>query len=81
MALLDQAIAGLRSKQIPGETVFKLYDTFGFPVDLTADIARERGVAQSGYRVVANCNAHAGQSVWHVHLHMVGGRNLNWPPG
>src|SRR5262245_33527644 len=44
MALLDQAIGSLRSKQIPGETVFKLYDTFGFPVDLTADIARERGL-------------------------------------
>jgi alanyl-tRNA synthetase len=44
MALLDQALGSLRSKQIPGETVFKLYDTFGFPVDLTADIARERGL-------------------------------------
>ena len=43
MALLDQAIGALKgSKQIPGETVFRLYDTFGFPVDLTADIARER---------------------------------------
>ena len=45
MALLDQAIGSLRSKEIPGETVFKLYDTFGFPVDLTADIARERGLS------------------------------------
>ena len=45
MALLDEAIGALRSKEIPGETVFKLYDTFGFPVDLTADIARERGLA------------------------------------
>ena len=44
MSLLEEAIAGLRSKQIPGETVFRLYDTFGFPVDLTADIARERGL-------------------------------------
>ncbi len=45
MALLDDAIKRLKSKTIPGETVFKLYDTFGFPVDLTADIARERGLA------------------------------------
>ncbi len=45
MALLDEAIAGLEGRQIPGETVFRLYDTFGFPVDLTADIARERGLA------------------------------------
>jgi len=45
MALLDTAIGSLKdSKVIPGETVFRLYDTFGFPVDLTADIARERGL-------------------------------------
>jgi alanyl-tRNA synthetase len=46
MALLDGAIGTLKdSKLIPGETVFRLYDTFGFPVDLTADIARERGLS------------------------------------
>lgn len=44
MKLLDDAIAGLRGQQIPGEVVFKLYDTYGFPLDLTADIARERGL-------------------------------------
>ena len=42
MRILDEAIAQLKGKQIPGETVFKLYDTYGFPLDLTADIARER---------------------------------------
>ncbi len=45
MRLLDEAIANLPGKTIPGETLFKLYDTFGFPVDLTADIARERGLS------------------------------------
>ncbi len=45
MSLLESAIAGLKSKVIPGETVFRLYDTFGFPVDLTADIARERSLS------------------------------------
>ncbi|MCU7936021.1 MAG: alanine--tRNA ligase [Candidatus Thiodiazotropha sp. (ex Dulcina madagascariensis)] len=44
MKILDEAIAGLDGKVIPGETVFKLYDTYGFPKDLTADIARERAL-------------------------------------
>lgn len=45
MALLEGAIAALDGTTIPGETVFKLYDTYGFPMDLTADVARERGLA------------------------------------
>jgi alanyl-tRNA synthetase len=51
MVLLEAAIAGLAGKEIPGETVFKLYDTYGFPVDLTADVARERGfsIDQPGF--------------------------------
>ncbi|MBI3575325.1 MAG: histidine triad nucleotide-binding protein [Gammaproteobacteria bacterium] len=44
-------------------------------------IARELGVADGGYRTVMNCNAEAGQSVWHVHLHLLGGRVMRWPPG
>ncbi len=45
MQLLEEAISGLAGKELPGETVFKLYDTYGFPVDLTADVARERGLS------------------------------------
>ncbi len=44
MQILEQAIAGMRGKTIPGETIFKLYDTYGFPADLTNDIARERNL-------------------------------------
>ena len=44
MEILEDSIAGLKGKEIPGDIVFKLYDTYGFPVDLTADIARERGL-------------------------------------
>ncbi len=45
------------------------------------EIAAQEGVAESGYRVVMNCNEGAGQSVFHIHLHMLGGRRLDWPPG
>ncbi len=46
-----------------------------------AAIAKERGYAESGYRTVFNCNADAGQAVFHIHLHVLGGRKLAWPPG
>ena len=44
-------------------------------------IARDKGIAVRGHRLVMNCNAEAGQTVWHVHLHVMGGRLMNWPPG
>lgn len=44
-------------------------------------LAAELGVADSGYRLVMNNGAHAGQSVDHIHLHLLGGRDLKWPPG
>ena len=46
-----------------------------------AAIAAERGHAAGGYRTVFNCNADAGQTVFHIHLHVLGGRSLGWPPG
>ena len=46
-----------------------------------ATIAQERGISASGYRTVFNTNRDAGQSVWHLHLHLLGGRTMTWPPG
>ena len=46
-----------------------------------AAIAAERGYAQSGFRTVFNCQADAGQAVFHIHLHVLAGRHLSWPPG
>ena len=44
-------------------------------------IAAAEGIAADGYRVVMNCNAAAGQTVFHLHLHLLGGRAMGWPPG
>jgi len=48
---------------------------------MARDIAQMRGHAAAGYRTVFNCNADAGQTVFHLHLHILGGRKLSWPPG
>jgi histidine triad (HIT) family protein len=48
---------------------------------VAAEIARKEGIADSGYRTVINTNADAGQTVFHIHLHLLGGRRLGWPPG
>ena len=44
-------------------------------------VAEQEGFAERGYRTVINCNAEAGQSVYHLHLHVLGGRPMHWPPG
>ncbi len=49
---------------------------------LTAQvIAKREGLAENGYRLVMNCNQDGGQAVFHIHLHLLGGRALSWPPG
>ncbi|HEX6928150.1 MAG TPA: histidine triad nucleotide-binding protein [Gammaproteobacteria bacterium] len=45
------------------------------------DIAAQEGLAETGYRTVMNCQEGAGQSVFHIHLHVLGGRRMHWPPG
>lgn len=44
-------------------------------------VAADEGIAEAGYRTVFNCNAGAGQTVFHLHLHVLGGRAMEWPPG
>ena len=48
---------------------------------MAAEIARSEGIAENGYRTVINTNAASGQTVFHVHLHLLGGRSMHWPPG
>ncbi len=45
------------------------------------EIAKETGIDEKGYRLVFNCNAEAGQTVFHIHCHLLGGRIMKWPPG
>ncbi len=73
---------------IPKLHVVSLDDTKDTDVSLLgqlmvvcAKMARERGLAESGYRVVTNIGREAGQSVFHLHLHVLGGRSFTWPPG
>lgn len=56
-------------------------ETAGTLALMAAHVAREAGVADSGYRTVINTNGNGGQSVFHLHLHVLGGRKLTWPPG
>jgi len=53
----------------------------GHMIVVAARIARKQGLAQDGYRLVMNCRDHGGQEVYHLHLHLLGGRQMSWPPG
>ena len=72
---------------IPKEHIPTLAETteahttlMGKAVQFVNRLARQYQI-ESGYRVVINCGAQAGQSIWHLHLHLLGGRPLQWPPG
>lgn len=56
-------------------------DLMGHMVRVGANLAKQLNIADEGYRLVINCNALGGQSVFHIHLHLLGGRRLSWPPG
>ena len=53
----------------------------GHLYQVAVKLAREAGFADDGFRTVFNCGKNAGQSVWHLHLHVLGGRTFAWPPG
>ncbi|MCU7960752.1 MAG: histidine triad nucleotide-binding protein [gamma proteobacterium symbiont of Bathyaustriella thionipta] len=53
----------------------------GSMLRVAAQLAASEGIAEDGYRTLLNCNAHGGQTVFHIHLHLLGGRAMNWPPG
>lgn len=70
-----RAVATLNDLQ-PGDA-----ELAGRIILAAAAYARREGFADEGYRTVFNCNAGAGQSVFHIHLHLLAGRKLGWPPG
>lgn len=54
---------------------------FGQMVKAANKIAKDKGIAEKGFRFVTNCKADSGQWVFHVHFHILGGRQMHWPPG
>ena len=56
-------------------------DLIGEIFQVAARLARDKAIAESGFRVVVNSGADAGQSVFHLHYHLIGGRTMSWPPG
>lgn len=93
----DADVVGFRdvNPQAPHHVLFVPRTHIATLNDLTADnvdrigklylaaqaYASEHGIADEGWRAVINCNAGAGQSVFHIHLHLLGGRPMRWPPG
>jgi histidine triad (HIT) family protein len=73
---------------IPKEHIERTYDIdrnhfplLGEMFLIANKLAKEKNIDQRGYRLVVNCNPEAGQSVFHFHLHLLGGRPMRWPPG
>ncbi|MCX8082679.1 MAG: histidine triad nucleotide-binding protein [bacterium] len=71
---------------IPKKHIAKLYDTedisiLGQLLNIATKLAKKEGIEENGYRIVINTNRNAGQSVEHLHLHLLGGRVMQWPPG
>jgi histidine triad (HIT) family protein len=70
-------------KQIPTINDAKEEDAglLGHILIIAGKLAKQYGISEDGYRLVINCNKGAGQTVFHIHCHLLGGRTFNWPPG
>jgi histidine triad (HIT) family protein len=70
-------------KHIPTNLDLKNDDNalIGHLFQVANKIARDKGIADRGFRLVMNCNPESGQTVFHIHLHILGGRIMRWPPG
>lgn len=73
---------------VPKKHIATLNDLGEEDIELTGHLiytaqrlAKQLNVAEAGYRVVVNCNKAAGQAVYHIHVHLLGGREMSWPPG
>lgn len=73
---------------IPKKPIATLNDATSYDAALlgkvllaAANYAKQEGFAEDGYRTVVNCNTHGGQTVYHLHVHLLAGRKLTWPPG
>lgn len=66
---------------VPSASAVTNPELVGKVTQLAAELARREGIAESGYRLVMNTNADAGQTVFHLHMHLLGGRRMGWPPG
>jgi len=56
-------------------------ELLGKMYDAANKIAKEEGISEEGFRLIFNCGNNGGQEVYHIHMHLLGGRKLNWPPG
>ncbi|HXX58203.1 MAG TPA: histidine triad nucleotide-binding protein [Thermodesulfovibrionales bacterium] len=57
------------------------HELLGHLFAVANNIARDKGIAARGFRIVTNCNPESGQTVYHIHFHLLGGRHMHWPPG
>lgn len=80
--------APLHALVVPRKHISTLNDTIepdailvGKMILAAQEVVRRAGIADSGYRLVMNCNSDGGQTVYHIHMHVLGGRRMHWPPG